>query len=171
MRLIPRVSFYRWVVSPSNWIYFDWKKIPDRRLRRLCQLRAKRWGDEWWDTPTVARHHGVTTSDVKRLIYRKELPAVQVAVSRSGRHKDPSWLNWFVLKSEAVKVKFIKGRGSHTEWQPTKRAQAWIRKAWKAGWSFEAIVRSMGSPVTSWTLRNYMVRNMKLDLTNRRLNG
>jgi hypothetical protein len=172
MRLIYRVTFYRWVVTPSNWIYFDWKNIPDPKLRRLCELRAQRWGDEWWDTPTVAEYHGVTSKDVQRLLYRGELAGVQVTVSRGGRHKDPAWLNWYVKKSDAIHAVFVKGRGQNrTDFKPTPRALKWIKRAWKMGMNYSQIARSMGNKVTPWTLRNYMVKTGIADLTSRAVNS
>jgi hypothetical protein len=161
IRLIKRVSFHRWVVSPSNWTYFDWKKIPDPHLRRLCELRSERWGDEWWTTVQVAQLHGVTTKDVQRLIYRGELPAVQVTTSIGGRHKDPAWLNWFVLKSDAPHVVFLRGRGSRNVVRFTPRAEAWMRKAHKLGWTTEAIMRSMGSKYRYDSIRKNVVRVTK----------
>jgi hypothetical protein len=157
IRLIPRVSFERWVVSPANWVYFNPKQIADPRLRRLCALRADRWGDEWWPANKVARHHKVDTKDVQRLIYRGEIPAVQLTVSRGGRHMDRAWSNWYIRKSDALRAHFVRGRGIQ-HWQPTARAAAWIKKAHQQGLNIQEIYRSMGQPVTAWTLRQYMVR-------------
>jgi hypothetical protein len=114
--------------------------------------------------------HGVETNDVKRLIRRGELPATQVAVSKSGRHKNPAWLNWYVKRSDAEKARFIKGRGRIKQigWQPSKRAVSWMKKAYKRGMNFTEICRSMGNPVTPWSIRQYMVKN---NLTDRRLNS
>ncbi len=172
IRMIYRTTFLRWVVNTDNWIYFDWKKIPDPKLRRLCKLRARRWGDEWWDTVKAAEYHSVTSKDVQRLLYRGELPGVQVAVSRGGRHKDPAWKNWYVKRSDAVKAVFVKGKGNNrTEFKPTPRAIRWMKRAWKLGMNFSQINRSMGSKVTDWTLRNYMVRTGIADLTSRAVNS
>jgi hypothetical protein len=169
MRLIYRTTFKRWVISTSNWIYFDWHRITDPHLRRLCELRAQRWGDEWLSTAEVGEMHGVTSKDVQRLIYRGELKAVQVAVSKAGRHPDPAWLNWYVLRSDAEKAFFRKGRGSARAlgWQPSARAKVWMLKAWEMGMNFSEICRTMGNPVTPWSIRQYMVHKLKIDLTSR----
>ena len=163
IRMILRVSFDRWIVSPSNWIYFDWKRIPDRRLRRLCALRAKRWGDQWWTTVQVAKFHGVTSKDVLRLItIAGTIPAVQVATSIGGRHKNPYWLNWFVRKSDAVKAVFMRGRGCGNEIKFSRRAEAWMLNAHtKLGLSYEAIRRSMGSPCDGMVIKKNIVRLLK----------
>lgn len=158
IRLINRTSFHRWVVSPSNWIYFDWKNIPDPHLRRLCELRSERWGDEWWTTVQVAQLHGVTTKDIQRMIYLGRLPAVQVATSLGGRHKDPAWLNWFVLKSDAPNVVFLRGKGAGHAVKFTPRAEAWMLKAYNMGWSVDYIMRSMGSKHARETIRKNIVR-------------
>jgi hypothetical protein len=161
IRLIQRITFERWILSPENWIYFDWPKLADSRLRRLCELRQARWGDEWWTTKQVADHHGVDVKDVQRLAYRGELPAVQVAVSRGGRNKAPAWLNWYVKKSDALKVRFIKGRGGSTAIKFTPQAEAWMLKAYGLGWKFSEITRSMGNKCTSWTTRQHVFRLLR----------
>ena len=132
IRLIRRISLMVWACSPKNWVYFDIKKVNDPHLKRLLELRAQRWDDEWWSTPTVAKFHGVNTGDVKRYILLGRLKSFRLPVSLGGRHDNRKWSNHFVLKSQAVKVKFIK-RGSGS-FQPhesvfTARADAWLLKA------------------------------------------
>lgn len=158
IRIIHRTSFDRWVTSPANWIYFNWRKIPDLRLRKLCALRAKRWGDEWWTTVQVAKYHGVESKDVLRLIKLGKIPGVQVATSLGGRHKDPSWKNWFVRKSDAIEAVFIRGRGSGHEVRFTRRAERWMLKAHRKGLSFQAIARTMGSKCDSQTIKKNVLR-------------
>ena len=162
IRLIERTAFYRWVINTDNWIYFDWKQIQDPHLRRLCELKAERWGDEWWTTVQVAELHGVTTKDVLRLIvHKKTLRGVQVATSLGGRHKDPFWKNWFIRRSDALHAEFVRGRGHGGECRWTPRAEAWMVKAYRMGWSYEAINRSMGAKVTSYTLSKRIVKLME----------
>lgn len=169
IRVIPKVSFDRWVVSPSNWIYFDWKKIPDQRLRRLCKLRAQRWGDEWMSTAQAAKMRGVTPKDFTRLITKKKtVPGVQAATSLGGRHWDRAWANWFVLKSDAVKAEFLKGKGSGHEIKFTPRAERWMLRARKLGFSCEAIARSMGSKHVHETIRKNINRLLKEQKRRRR---
>lgn len=160
IRLIDRTAFHMWVVNPNNWIYFDWKKIVDPHLRRLCELRAERWGDEWWTNRQVSDHHGVTTKDVLRLITKKKtLPAVQVETSLSGRHKDPFWLNWFVKKSDAVKAEFIRGRGNGHVIKFTPRAEAWMLKAYmEFKMPYEVIARSMRKGYAGETIKKNIIR-------------
>lgn len=157
IRLIPRISLSRWVITTDNWIYFDWHLITDPHLRRLCELRSKRWGDEWWSSRQVADYHGVTAKDVQRLIYRRELPARQVKTSRGGRHKKPAWLNWYVLRSDAIQAKFLFGRGAGMGWKPTERAEAWMIKArFELGMSCKTISRTMGGSPTHQTIDNWL---------------
>lgn len=161
MRLIYRTTLFRWVTTPANWIYFNWNNIQDKHLRRLCALKAARWGDEWLSTPEVAKLHGshLTSKDVQRLIYRKELPAVQVATSIGGRHKDPAWLNWYVLRSDAKRAKFYRGKGNRPGFTLTPRAAAWCKKAYyEMGLSIAAINRTMGSPATFETIKKAILR-------------
>lgn len=166
IRIILRVSFDRWVVSPSNWIYFDWKKIPDRRLYRLCKLRAQRWGDEWWSTAKAGKYHGVTTKDVLRQItIMGKLPGVQVAVSLGGRHHNPTWLNWFVKRSDVVNFVFVRGKGAGGIVRFSKRAERWMLKAYRKGIPFEGIKRSMGSPCDGMTIRKNILRLLEQQKT------
>ena len=151
VRQIKLVTFKRWMVNPDNWIYFDWRKLKPGPIRRLCELRAERWGDEWWTSVEVARHHGVETNDVARLCKQGRLAGAQPAVSRSGRHKNRVWANWYVRRSNALKARFYK-RAQET-WQPTPRALEWMLKARGMGWSYTAIARSMGNPIGAETIR------------------
>lgn len=145
MRLIRVVTLERWVVTTDNWIYIDWRQIPDARLRRLCELRQQRWGDEWWTTAQVADLHGVSGKDVLRLILRGEIPATQAKVSRSGRHHERNWSNWYVLKSHAVDARFVRGKGNSKKIELTPAALNWIRRARDMGWNWSQIARSMKS--------------------------
>ena len=159
MRLINRTAFRVWVVNPKNWIYFDWRKIPDRHLRKLCRLRNKRWGDEWMTSYQVAQMHGVDVKDVQRLAYRGELPAVQTEASLCGRHKDRVWANWFVLRSDAEQARFYKGKGSRRAIEFSPAAEKWMLKArFELGWTYDRINRSMGSKVVREVIRAHILK-------------
>lgn len=153
MRMIHKAVLKRWIVNTNNWIYFNWKKVRDTKLRRLCELRAERWGDEWLPTAVAAKYHNVTSKDVLRLILRDELPGVQVVTSLGGRHKDPRWLNWFVRKSDILKAHFVRGKGSGTTVNFSERAIAWMLECRKNGWTWAGIRRSMGSKCTEETIK------------------
>lgn len=153
MRQIKLVTLKRWMVKPENWIYFDWRKLKPGSIRRLCELKDARWGDEWWDTTQVAKYHGVSTNDVVRLCKLGRIPGAQPAASRSGRNKTRSWANWYIRRSHALQARFVKGKGCHAAWQPTPRALAWMLKANAMGWSVAAIARSMGNPAGVETIR------------------
>lgn len=154
IHLISRLSFTRFIVNPDNWIYFDWQKLTDAHLRRLCELRAARWGDEWWTTRQVADYHGVRTEDVSRLVKRGEIKGVHLPASRSGRHKQLSWANWYVKKSDALKARFYKPGQRVVQF--TARAETWMLKAHDMGWNHSQICRSMGNPCHSYTLGKYL---------------
>jgi hypothetical protein len=90
IRVVNATTFKRWLINHMNWIYFDWKKIRDPYLRRLCELREERWGDAWITTGEAARVAGCTHADVNRWIHRGKV--------RSAR----KWgANWKILRSEA----------------------------------------------------------------------
>jgi hypothetical protein len=161
IRIIQREAFKRWIVNPANWIYFDWKNIQDEKIKRLCELRAQRWGDERWTTRQVADHHGVDVKDVTRFIKLGRVKGVQCQVSKGGRHAERRWTYWFVLRSDALKLEFVRGQGSNTAWKPTPRQVKWMRKAFKMGWSYNAILRSMKSDITGTTLKNFITKKAK----------
>jgi len=103
IRLIDRKVFIAWVMDHDHWMYFDLAKVQDEELKQSLAEESKRWGDEWWETPRVAKHHGVATSDVKRYIKAGRIKATQIQYSYGGRHLNLSWKLWFVLRSEATR--------------------------------------------------------------------
>lgn len=153
IRVLDRTAFKLWVINPMNWIYFDWKRIKDPTLYKLCEYRAKHWGDEWWTSRQVADYYGVDIRNVSAQIQRGRLPAITTKISRGGRHKERAWTYWYILKSDAMKASFVKGKG-FTGWQPTDRAIQWVKKALAMGWGWTAIKRSMKSPLTPTALKN-----------------
>ena len=53
IRVVGRTQFLMWFVNPLNWAYFDHRKVKDPYLRRLLQLKRRRWNDAWWTTSQV----------------------------------------------------------------------------------------------------------------------
>lgn len=103
IHVITRFDLLRWCVQPQNWIYLKVERIKDQRIKRLVEMRQERWDDEWWTTGQVAKYHGLTSVTViNRRIRDGRLPAVR-------------WDNWYVLRSDAEKEKFYKGKGMATE--------------------------------------------------------
>jgi hypothetical protein len=105
--VIKMKDLIRFLLDPMNWIWFEAGKVADPHLRRLLELRQKLWGDEWWTTRQVADYHGVEVGDVKRYLQLGRMHGVQ-AFNRGGRNSEPRWANWFILKSEATRVRFKK---------------------------------------------------------------
>lgn len=157
IRLIQRETFRRWALNPENWVYFDHRLVMDPELRRMMAKRARRWGDEWWTTRQVAEHHGVEVGDVKRYIQMGRIHSVRLPVSLGGRHAERKWSNHFVLKSEAVQVKFYHHGDDKSSLTPG--GKAWIKKALRMGWNATWIGRSMGHDaphtVLNWIKRYF----------------
>ncbi|HJS17311.1 MAG TPA: hypothetical protein VJ785_01085 [Anaerolineales bacterium] len=155
IRLIDRQALRRWVLNPMNWVYFDPKKVRDPELKRMLALRAARWGDEWWSTPKVAKYHGVATGDVKRYITKGWLKSFRLPVSLGGRNLDRKWSNHFVLKSDAIQVRFATYPGIRRDSLWTAAADAWILKARdELGMTFVAIGRTMKIGKYNYTKRS-----------------
>lgn len=163
LRLVRVRDLTKFAVNPINWPYFDWRKITDPRLRRLCELRAMRWGDEWWATRQVAEYHGVDVKDVTRLIKAKRITAFCPPISRGGRHEIRKWAYWFVLKSEATRSDLVFYRRKGAPGEPrgrtfTPAADTWILRGRDVyGFSWARIARSMGGKrrkaPNSWTVK------------------
>lgn len=112
------VTFRRWAIHPRHWIYFRPTRVRDPHLRRLLKLKAARWGDAWLTPGQVAALHGVDSREVNRFIHLGRLPAVR-------------WNNWRILRSDAERVRFIKGRGHGHEraWSPAADAFMLLARA------------------------------------------
>jgi len=174
IRLIGRKVFFRWACSPANWMYFDRRRVKDGKLRRLLQLEAKRWGDEWWTTRQVANYHGVEVSDVKRYIKFGRIHAFQPPVSIGGRHPNRTWGFHYVRKSEATRPGLHFFRRGEDMSTLTPGGRRWIKKALKMGLSCEAIGRTMkrkGPTVNLWVRRFFSKTVLSRGAAARRENG
>jgi hypothetical protein len=162
IRLIRRVHFMMFACSPKNWVWFNPKKVADPHLKRLLKLAQKRWGDEWWTLPQVAKYHGVDTRVVDMHVARiKDLPGYHLPISLGGRDFNRRWSNWFVRKSDAVAFRFLH-RGDYSGIL-TPRGLKWMKKALRMGWSYAAIARSMkvssGDVIHIWEKRFVEVKS------------
>ncbi len=108
IHVVKERALRQWAINPMNFIYFKYGRIQDPHLKRLVQLAQERWDDEWWSTGMVAQYAGFSSSrSVLPHVYKGTLPAVR-------------WYNWQVLKSDALKHKFVVGKGNAelAEWSP-----------------------------------------------------
>jgi hypothetical protein len=158
--LINRELLKRWCVNLRNWVYIDWRRIKDERIRRLCELRAERWGDEWWDTTQVASHHGVDVTDVKRLISRGEINSYRPEYSLGGRNLRDTWRNHFVLKSEATRADLVFHKRQGAPGKSRKFSpgfDAFLFRARAAGYEWAAIAK-----MSKVAMKSCMYRYSKL---------
>jgi hypothetical protein len=120
--VVRRQVLARWAVNPANWIYFDWRRVTDPHLRRLCALKADRWGDEWLTIGQAARLAGCDAQDLNRWIHAGKI----VGARKWGP-------NWSLLRSMVAGLHIPKGRGSgHAlPWSPD--ADAFMLLAWAVG--------------------------------------
>jgi len=158
IRLVERTAFYRWAANPRNWIWFDIDLVVDPSLRNFLQRRRQRWGDEWWTTPQVAAYHDVEVGDVKRYLQMGKLHGVQ-APNYAGRHPQPAWARWRILRSEATRpgLVFKKGRGAGNKLNWSQSADAFILLARAVGLSTNAI-----AAMTGWRSGRVSYRQMRL---------
>ena len=142
MLLIKRSDLTAWVVNPDNWVYIDWERITDPHLRRLCELRQARWGDEWLTTVEAAKLRCVEATVFARLCKQGKINGIQIP-SRSGRNFSGSSTLWYLRRSEAMTVVIIRGKGTHRSIF-TPRAVDWMMRATLAGLGPTAVWRTMG---------------------------
>lgn len=137
IRVVRRVTLWRWAVNPMNWIYFKpWKgRLGHWRLARLLALKAQRWGDEWWPPGQVAAYHGVHHTDVNRYIH-------------AGKLRGKKYGNWWILRSDATAAGLVfykgSGCGPNVEW--SEAGDRFLLRAWREGFSCSAIGRMMKWP-------------------------
>ncbi len=145
IRLIDRTVFRRWVLNPVNWVYFRIDKVRDSELKRMLWKRAKRWGDQWWTVRQVANWHDVPIKNVEQQIRRGQLPSFHLPITLSGRHWHRAWSYHYVLRSDALRAKFVTGKGGNRKISKfTPAADAWILKAHdELRMTFVAIGRTM----------------------------
>ncbi len=160
IRSILKQELIKFCVNPENWVLHDWHKIPDPHIRRLCELRAERWGDEWWTGRQAADYHGVNCSDVSRMVKQKKLRGIQVEFPLSGRkaERTPAWRLWFYRKSDVIAIKIPRAGDDMSKLTP--RADAWIMKAKSMGMSASEINRTMGIGMTAAGINN-RIRNIE----------
>jgi hypothetical protein len=159
IRLVNRVTFMRWCITPENWLRFKVERVRDLKLKRLIQLRMQRWGDEWWDTKQVARYHNALHDTVNGRIQTGSLKPVKVE-NYSGRHHTPGWTRNYFLKSEAIHFVFTSGKGSSrcTEIKPAAKLERLIVEAAGAGVPQVCLAKMIG-----WTVKQlaYWLRSRK----------
>ncbi len=148
-----------WAVNPEHWIYFNWRNIPDAHLRRLCELRSERWGDEWWTTAQAAEYHGVKVCCINNMAYRGVLPATQSQYSISGRNQSRAWKFWFIKRSDALSARPITLDSDMSSF--TAGGDQWILRARELGYSFSRIGATMGVSHTSVANRYKILTGQK----------
>lgn len=120
--LVQRQVLARWAVNPANWIYFDWRRITDPHLRRLCALEAERWGDEWLTIGQAARVAGCDAQDLNRWIHAGKI----VGARKWGP-------NWSLRRSTVAGLRIPKGKGSGHGLIWALDADAFMLLAWAVG--------------------------------------
>lgn len=151
IRLVERTALYRWAVNPNHWPLFRRERVTDAKLKRLIELRAMRWGDEWWTTRRAADYFGVTPKDIlRKIVIMHQLPGMQV-INLSGRHSAPGWSNWFVKRSDvmAANLVFRRGKGSNACLDITTAQREFLKLARGIGLPTANI-----APLLGWSDKN-----------------
>lgn len=142
--VIERRDLLRFVVNPRNWIYFKIERVVDPQLRRLIELRRQMWGDEWWSPGQVAAYQGVSITTVNNYIHKGKLPAVR-------------WANWHILRSDAQRTFFRRGRRNWNQvW--TARGDAFLIEGRAVGLSYGVLAKLSGIKHPDARLKTLRVR-------------
>lgn len=160
IRLVERTTLYHWAVNPDNWPLFKPERVADPKLKRLIELRAARWGDEWWTTRRVAEYFGVTPKDVlRKIVIMRQLPGMQV-INLSGRHSAPGWSNWFVKRSDVLSANltFLRGKGSNAGFEIPPGQREFLRLSRAIGLTYPNIAKLVG-----WKLRDTAQRLQSIE--------
>lgn len=144
IRSVQRAAFHAWAVNPMNWIYFRPERVRDPHLKRLLELKARRWGDAWLTVGQAARLRGVGSTAINNAIH-------------AGRLRGVKWGNWRLLRSEVAKpgLRFYVSKGGRAvpkvEW--SEPADAFLVLATALGYSPGIISRLMGGQRSrlAWT--------------------
>lgn len=125
---VRKLQLYIWAVNPMNWIYFKRENVTDPHLRRLLELQAERWDDEWWTTAQTADWHGVDFQDVQRYVEHGKIEATK-------------WGNWHILRSEATRPGLLipKGKGAGLDFDWSDEGEAFILLALAVGFSVNMV--------------------------------
>lgn len=106
IRRIEKRILIEWLLDPDNWVYFSSSTVTDPNLRQMIEKEQTDWGDKWWNTRQVAEHLGIDIKDVTRYIRLGRLEGRQVPCL-GGRHTNPYWARWFILRSEATRPDLV----------------------------------------------------------------
>lgn len=139
VRVVRRVTLYRWATRPENWIYFKVGRMTDQHLKRLVIRAQSLWPDKWLRVGQVvkrvcARGIEIDYRDVNRAIVRHGLQAAR-------------WDNWYVRRSAAdafdwASIKGGSGAGHELPWSPG--GDAFITLALAVGMPYATIAAGMG---------------------------
>lgn len=144
--VLRKVSLYRFAVCPENWIYFRRTKVRDPHLRRLIEIQAARWDDEWWTPGQVGDYLGLKCNGVNHLV-------------RKGVLRAKRWGNWWIKKSEVTRPGLViwtgKGSAGYT-WKPD--VDAFLILGYAAGLSYTALNRLIGWPHRTAEHRLHLLR-------------
>lgn len=130
---VRQVTLYRWATRPENWMRFKVRNMGDKHLQKLVDLAQSRWDDEWLSIGEVARLCQVNVRTVNQQVRRGTIPGVQ-------------WGNWWIRRSDALKARFIIGKGYTPVYDWSPRADAFLVQARSEGKTIADIARLMKWP-------------------------
>lgn len=143
VRMMRRVTVYRWAITPRHWPYFihsvrDTSRMGEEHLRRLVVRQQERWPDEWLSSREAAAIRGVSHTDINRYIHLGKIEAAACV-----KHH-----NWWILRSEIERedLVFYRGKGETELGDWSAAGDAFLLAARAAGRTWVEIERLMKWP-------------------------
>jgi len=136
IRVVNKKVLKRWLVNPQNWIYFNWERIQDPRIRRLCELKAGRWSDEWLSAGDAGAILGSDHRSVNRWIHLGKFKRARKWGS-----------NWKFLRSEIEDLKqqlCYEGSPTREKFHWTEEADGFLVLSRAVGITINVIEKLMG---------------------------
>ncbi len=123
-RRVQEVTFKRWLVKPTSWVYFDVRNIKNIHVRQLVELAQANWGDEWLSTRQAGNILGCDPKDVYQQIKMGRIYGFR-AIGK-GRERVFRWAHWYVLRSQIEGLVIPRGKGMNRHPVVSARADAFI---------------------------------------------
>jgi hypothetical protein len=158
--MVLEVSLRRFVANPKNWIYFRKERVQDAHLKRLIELAAIRFQDDWLPARKAGDLIGLDAKEIVRYVKLGRIEGVQV-VNRDGRrnlHEQPHWSYWYVRKSQVESMRIYHGRGVLPIFEECASAGDFVRLAYSVGLSAQRIEALTG--ISHATISNFSKRKI-----------
>jgi hypothetical protein len=139
MRRVKIVTFKRWLIRPTSWVYFRAERIKNPHLRRLVQLAQQKWGDRWLTTKEAAEICGCGPKDILRQIKLGRLYGYRAI--GMGRKRKQHWAYWYLPAKQLEGFEILRGSEHEEKW--SEAAEAFLEASRMNGKTYAEIAALM----------------------------